>query len=706
MLSAAMVSIPLGAAHGEQTPGKSAVISEVIVTATRRAERLRDVPISVTAVQADTLRDAGINNTRDLPLVVPGLRIENSGAYVQPTIRGITTTFNSPSAEANIATYVDGVYMNTQVAAVYDLPDVESVQVLKGPQGTLFGRNATGGAILINSVQPNLETFSGMVDVLAGRFKNVVGKGYVTGPIVPGKIAFEAAAASEYMDSYKHNLFPAGPHGGGLRTQMARAKLRVLPWEGADFTLMGVYVHRVDDVGIRNTNYLGNNANLRTFGPALIASRPYEYSLNEAPIARTNQRSVSLRGTIQAGPGYFTTTTAYVNNFNHLTSDSDNSPLAGPTATYYNIPGWARSFQQELTYTTNQIGRVRAVGGLFYFRAHGGQDLYANRGQFGLFSRERFRAYAAFAEAVTDITDRLSLTTGIRYSHDSAEGRGSLVLGPGGPPDPVALLGRKKWHAWTPRVSVLYKVTERTNVYATYSQGFKTGLFNAATRQAAPVDPERVKAYEIGLKSDAIPDVSVGASGFYYDYKNLQQVVIISTGLQQLANAAASKIYGVEVNGAWRPEGGFSLSGGATWLHGKYKNFPKAVINVPTGVGGNRAVVADVSGNTMVRSPKFSANLTAGYEVDTASGKFDATGTIFHSGKFYIEPSNRIVQPSFTMINASVGWQPPGSHLNLRVWGKNLNNEAVITTNNISAAADGVGYGPPRTYGVEAIYRF
>jgi iron complex outermembrane receptor protein len=703
-MSAATTLVQVSAAHAAAAPDKSgpSAVQEVIVTATRRAERLRDVPISVTAVGGDTIRNAGINTTRDLPLVVPGLRIENAGAYVQPTIRGITTTFNSPSAEANIATYVDGIYENTQVAAVYDLPDVQNVQVLKGPQGTLFGRNATGGAILINSVEPNLNTYSGMVDLSAGRFKEVIGKGYVTGPIIPGKVAFEAGLMSGYMDTYKHDLYPPGPHGGGLRSRMARGKLRFLPWDGADFTLMGIYVHRVDNIGIRNTNYLGNNAQLKNYGP-LIARNPWDYSDNEAPTARTDQRSISLRGTVQAGPGYFTTTTAYVNNFNTLTSDSDNSPAA---VTYYFIPGWARSFQQELTYTTNQIGRVRGVGGFFFYRAHGGQDLHANRGAFGLYSRERFKAEALFAEAVTDITDRLSLTTGIRYSHDSAEGRGSLVLGPGPAPDPVALLGKKKWHAWTPRISVLYKATDRTNVYATYSQGFKTGLFNAATRQVNPVDPEKVKAYEIGIKSDEIPDVSLGASGFYYDYKNLQQVVIVGVGLQTLANAAASKIYGIEVNGAWHPEGGFSLSGGATWLHARYKDFPRAVVNVPTGTGGNVSVEKDVSGYTMVRSPNFSANVTADYVKDTAHGRFDATATFFYSSKFYVEPSNRIVQPSFVMINASLGWQPVGTHVELRVWGKNLNNEAVMTTQNISTAADGVGYGPPRTYGVEAIYKF
>lgn len=707
--SAAVIAfVPFHAvcAQDRQTSDSAAASSEIIVTAQRRAESLQDVPISVTAVSGETLAESGVTATNELMMVVPGLRIEASGAYVQPTIRGISTSVISPTAETNIATYIDGVYQTTQVGAIYELPDVKQVEVLKGPQGTLFGRNATGGAILISTIEPDLQNVEGEVSASYGRFDEVKLKGYVTAPIVEDKVSMMLSAFYENADGYKRHLLKDRRRVGGVETVFVRGKLRFQPWDGADFTLTGFYSDRDDRTAVKNTNYLGNNAARQTLPVSQIASRPWEYSGDEDPFAKSKIRSVSLRGDIEVGPGTLTTTTAYTHATNILTSDSDNSPLV---ESFIAVPGRAKSFQQELVYATNQLGRVRAVGGLFYYRNSGGQDLDFNRGQLGIFTIEKAESYAAFGEVTFDVSDRLSVTGGIRYSHDNQRAFASILFGTAIRPDTIPKLGEASWNAWTPRLSVLYQVTDRTNVYATYTQGFKSGLFNAVSFQTTPVNPEKVDSYEIGIKSAESNDLSWSLAGFYYDYTDLQQPTIVSTETtpqQELRNAASSEIYGAEFSAAWRVTDRFRLDAGLTYLHARFESYPIAVINVPTGVGGNQQIVADVSGNTLIRSPTWSGNLTASYSVDASFGRIEAAGTIFYSSKFYLEAGNRVVQPDYALLNASLGVRPHGTNAEIRLWGKNLTNQSVLYGSNILANGDSVNHAPPRTYGIEFIYRF
>lgn len=708
LLAASVFALaPYAPAQAQGGPPEEGVASsEIIVTAQRRAERLQDVPISVTALSGDSLSDNGIASTKELSMAVPGLRIESTGAYVQPTIRGISTSVVSPTAESNIATYIDGVYQTTQVAAIYELPDVDRLEVLKGPQGTLFGRNATGGAILINTLKPSLTDISGMASASYGRFDQVVLKGHFTAPLIEDRVGLGIATFYENRDGFRRNLLQGGRRGGSVNSFLLRGKLRFIPWEGADFTLTGLYTDRDDYDAVRNTNFRGNNAALATLPASQIASRPWEFSGNENPFALSKQWSVSLRGDIEAGPGTLTTTTAYTRDKNLLASDSDNSPL--PT-TYIVTPGFARTFQQELVYATDPIGRVSGVFGLFYFHNEGGQNLDFNRKALTIFQKDKAESYAAFGELTFALTDRLSVTGGVRYSHDTQTAFVTSVPGTGIKPAVIPRLGRKSWSAWTPRASIVYKVTDDTNVYATYSQGFKAGLFNTVSFQVTPVNPEKVKAFEAGVKSSAIAGLSFTLAGFYYDYKDLQQpTAILNAGVprQELRNAASSEIYGAEATASIRLSDAFSLDAGLTYLHARFESYPTALVNVPTGVGGNSQVFLDVSGNALIRSPEWSGNVNARYAREFGIGRIEATASLFYSSRFYLEPGNRITQPEYAQINASIGLTPAGTDLELKLWGKNLTNQAVIYGANPSAGGDVIFHGPPRTYGVEVSYRF
>jgi iron complex outermembrane receptor protein len=212
-------------------------LEEVVVTAQRRSERLQDVPLSISAQSGADLTNAGIVNTQDLTNVVPGLKIDRVGAFTTPAIRGISTQIAQPGADANVAVYLDGVYLPNQATNTFDLPDIDKIEVSKGPQGTLFGRNATGGAIQIYTLSPSF-TSSGRVQVGYGSFNDKNIDGFLTGPIIDSLLAGSISAYFDKNTGYLKNIID-DKDAGGLESENVRGKLLFTPMPGASFTLTG-----------------------------------------------------------------------------------------------------------------------------------------------------------------------------------------------------------------------------------------------------------------------------------------------------------------------------------------------------------------------------------------------------------------------------------------------------------------------------------
>ena len=261
---------------------------DIIVTAQRRDEKLRDVPISVTALNADMLSKAGVTNTIELAKVSPGVSLPFYGGFLQPSIRGISSSLAGLGDSPNVAIYIDGVYQASQSGALADLPDVDSVQVLKGPQGSLYGQNAAGGAIIINTIEPSF-TLKGLLSASYGNFKDANLKGYVTGPLSE-KLAVLLSGSFRNREGINTDLLRGG-HDDGLRSHLIRGKLLWQPSEGTSLTLSGFYSRR-DDSGI----YSGAPLNGNSLGVAIaklpcafgglaclnlpLATKPYEIALN------------------------------------------------------------------------------------------------------------------------------------------------------------------------------------------------------------------------------------------------------------------------------------------------------------------------------------------------------------------------------------------------------------------------------------------
>jgi len=681
-------------------------IEEVVVTAQRRSESLQDVPLSITAVTAKDLQNAGIQTSQDLPMVTPGLRVDAIGAFVKPAIRGITTTQTSAGGEPNVATYLDGVYQHLQTAAVFDLPDVNQIEVLKGPQGTLFGRNATGGAILILTLDPDLENVNGFVSGRYGNFNSSELKAFGSAPLIEDKLAFSLTGFQKDTDGYKHDILNGG-RGGEVEAQLLRAKLRFLPWDGADFVLTALYSNLDDYNSLKYTNLDGNNVTpLLGLDPALVPSGPYDYATDAPGYSGVEENAVSLRGEIAFGPGVLSTTTSYSKYDTKTVIDSDYTPASLVTIV---TPGDSEVYSQELVYATDQLGAFRAVVGLFYFNAESSfTPVNINNFAFANYTTDDVEAIAAFGEATYDITDKLSLTAGVRYSKEDVAAYSFIAFAPGYPDD-IPLLGKKTFNSVTPRISLLYAIEEDTNFYASYSEGFKSGVFNSTALQQDAVDPEEVSALEIGVKSPAVENFNYSLAAFYYDYTDLQVTTYDLVGtvlVSSLQNAAQAQIYGAEFNADWNVTTDFNLSIALGYLHARYDSFPAASVTIPTGFGGNTTVASDVSGNSMIRSPEWAGSITANYVKSLSFGDIDFAGTLFYSSKIYHDVGNRIEQPAHTLLNASIGWSRGDSGLNVKLWGRNLTDEEVITSTVLQDVGDGVAFAPPRTYGVEVGYTF
>ncbi|HEY3658402.1 MAG TPA: TonB-dependent receptor [Steroidobacteraceae bacterium] len=714
----AQATSPVASANqtSSQTPESSGSLAEIIVTAQHREERLVDVPISVAIQTGDQLIRTGISDTRDLTIMTPGLKVDRLGIYTQSAIRGISTEVVDPGTEANIAYYVDGVYEPSQIALTFDLVDIDHVEVDKGPQGTLFGRNATGGAIQIFTAKPSF-TPSGSVTVGYGNFNAQEYKAFLTGPIVPDKLAGSVSVSYNGNDGYYRNLLQNGAEFGSLSSTTTRGKLLFTPVDGAAFLLTLQHINRQDPGGVLGQALNGNTV-ARVLAPGtIIAAGPYEAAWAPyAPYSHQTSTTASLKADFDLSYGTLTSITGYSTDDVNSTIEGDYTSAA--IAEYMlSIPD--RYYSEEIQFASKKRDKFSWIGGLFVFDGKGSWDpLHIPEAHFYSYGTQKDRSYAVFGEANYDFSDRLTGIAGVRFSKERKELDGSFGNAAGVPlVDPNTELGAKSWNSTTPRLSLRYQVTDTLNAYVTYNQGFKSGGYVVSSLFKQPYDPEKVDAYEIGLKS-AQKDFTFNTAVFYYNYKDQQVTTSINVNgvpLGVVANAASSRIYGLDADITARLTDEFQVYSGLSLLSAKYASYPKATVNAPATedpfgnpctLCGNQAEVVDVSGHYLPRSPKWTLNISPEYTRKLPAGELDVSATVYHTAGFFFEPLNRIPQPAYTSVNARTSWTFGGTGVKVSAWGKNLTNRVIYSGTFQSQLADGIMYAPPRTYGLELQYRF
>ena len=698
-----------------QDEGSGGTLEEVVVTAQRRSERLLDVPISVTAVSGAQLIEAGIQTSQDLGQVVPGLTMVETGLYLQPAIRGITNSYTSPSAEPNVATYVDGIYQGNMTYAIYEEPDIQREEVLKGPQGTLFGRNATGGAIQIFTEEPSF-TPTGHFSAGYGNWNEKIASAFVTGPLIGDTLAGSVTVYHRNNDGFHHDLLADGNETGAMEIDLVRTKLLLNIPDIVQLETNVLYSNTYDYGSVENTNLNGNTLSRAIDPAAPIASQPWQVAQDAPSYLDAQNWQFSLRARSNLAWGELTSLAAYTDLNDHIPSDGDYSPLP---ILAYNVNTYTKAFSEELTFSSKQFGPLQDVAGLFYYHKNGAYDplVIAAVGSPLIFdyTRDTTDAVAVFTELHYDVTDWLSLIGGVRLNHEEQFARAGLSY-------PPAQFNKLNDNRATPRFSVIYKMNDATRAYFTYGEGFKSGLFNSQSYPFDPaanknaVAPETVRAYEVGLKFEP-SSLPLRLHGAFYDndYKNLQvselENVAGQAGVSVLQNAASVRSYGFDGDATWAATRDLSVVLGMNWLHSKYTSFPNAAVDEPPPPPapqneGNIQSTVDATGNWTIRSPEWTYNAGLNYGHDFGFGKIGLSGNLFYSSRVYFDAQDRVSQDSYVLLNLRGTWQPRGSNFKLGIWTRNLTNADVINSTTITTFGDAVNYLPPRSYGGDVSYSF
>lgn len=720
---------------------------DIIVTAQRRDEKLRDVPISVTALNADMLSKAGVTNTIELAKVSPGVSLPFYGAFLQPSIRGISSSLAGLGDSPNVALYVDGVYQASQSGALADLPDVDSVQVLKGPQGSLYGQNAAGGAIIINTIQPSF-TLKGLLSASYGNFKDASLKGYVTGPL-SDTLAVALSGAYRNREGINTDLLRGG-HDDGLRSHLIRGKLLWRPSDSASLTLTGFYSEH-DDSGI----YSGAPLNGNSLGVAIaqlpcafgglaclnlpIATKPYQIALNPAADTRIKTYGVSLLGKFEIGDiGTLSTVSSYRRTDVLDLVDLDQSPV-NAVGVYLAIG--ERDYIQELNFTSKDMGGLTLSAGMFYMDKAETYDqnfaLIYPSGAGGLFntaypslprpvftqgqySLAKKQSWAGYAEATYQLTDQLSLTLAGRYSHETvkvATITGQFNWQPGDPQlTPLAdPRGSFTFNKFTPRAVLRFKPNDNNTLYASFSKGFKSGFVNGGNVNNCtplplcvdpPVAPENVDAYEVGYKGKIADILDLNLAAFHYIYKDIQVFIYDPLNVSRYQNAARGQINGFEFGAVLRATPELTLNVSGSYLDAKYKSFRQASVFNPNGFGNTQSSQS-ATGKRLMRTPEWTVNGSFNYTRNLGGVGVGAYGGIsYNSGQFF-DPNNRVEQKAYALVDAELSFAPDAFNgARIVFWGKNLTNKAVLQSVLESGIGDSVSYSDPRTYGVRLEYKF
>jgi len=714
---------------------------EILVTAQRRAQRLEDIPMAVTAVSAATIETSNITGLHDIGRVAPGVQVNFAGAFTQPSIRGVTTLTNGNGIENNVAIYVDGFYEPSPVTINIELANLASIEVLKGPQGTLYGRNATGGAILINTLAPS-ETMTAKFDLSYASFDDKRASAYVSGPL-SDRVRFSVAGSYRDRGGYLELVDPAVigrviGRGNPLTQGMVRTKLEIGLTDSFMATFGYNYIYSNDTTGHVYTPYAYYPASFPQ--PPRRAPRFGQVSYNVEPKLENVAHQLTLKLVLDTGIGTMTSYTGYTARKDRSQFDFD--------GTYNQLVSFVSAydqdtFQQALDFVIKAVDRLDLVVGAAYFYDDirgvpelGGSSNFGSTG--ALISKTvsggTTKSYSLYADATYALTDALSVNVGGRYTHDDKDVDMYVVNGAGA----YTLVPTHKeatFSAFTPRASLRYEIAPRTNVYASWSRGFRSGSFGlgavSSTDLLRAIRPETLTAYEIGFKM-ARSNVRLDLAAFYYDYTDINVSVSVPAAqcpagqtcvpIPQFGNAPGATIYGVDAQVSITPVQGLNIQAGGAWLHARYGDFPNATgngLNAATGL--NVSQPQDWSHQQMARAPNFSGNFNVDYTFGLAAGEMQLAANVAYTDSYVVNNASlygplagpalankqRYRQSAFALVNASATWTDPSGHLSFGVFGRNLTDKRYRSTYNGSVNfGDYSGMAPPRSLGVKLGYRY
>lgn len=675
-------------------------LEEIIVTAQKRSENLQDVPIAVTALSSSALESAGVSSIQNIQVAVPGVAFAQTAGYSLPRVRGVGTGAAGPGIENSVATYIDNVYIVSPFASMLSFNNIAQLAVLKGPQGTLFGRNATGGVIQISTLDPDEGTRLN-ASLTAANYGTFGGNVYAATGLGEAASAGVAGFYTNQTDGYGRNLV-TGSEVGGYEAFGVRAKLKLQPTDSTVVRISGDYAKNEGDLFVFHI----------AKGTLPIGGVPYTGpDFSEALTIDNSQRiesgGVSLQIDQDIGRLRLVSITAYRRSLIDETFDSDAQPAP---ITAVSLKQKDRQFSQELQLLSPRTGGFTWMLGFFYFDATGRYPFSNIQSRAAPFlapptrinnaATQSTKSLAGFGQATVEISEATKLTAGLRYTSDerSFDNRRQITLPNGFALPASTASGEAKFNKLTWRLSLDHRFSEELLGYVSYNRGFKSGLFDPLTQPANLLRPEVLDAFEVGLKADLFDrTVRINAAAFHYDYQDIQISRVIS-GQIILQNGQGAKVDGLDLDLTARLSPRFTLTGGLSVLDHRFSAFPDAPRYTPLPTGGNAVSTGDAKGNRLPMVPVWTLNLGGTYTIPTSFGDLQLNGNYYHNDGYFEGPENRFRQAPFDLVNASIDWT--SGRWRASIWGRNIFNQFYSTQLSAQARGDSVVVGDPRTYGV------
>jgi iron complex outermembrane receptor protein len=654
-------------------------IADIVVTATRMGEtQLQSTPIAVTALSGDQLAARGVRDVQDLKAYVPSLQVSDLSGYTQLYVRGIGSNIVFIGSDPSTTIHLDGIYLARPLSYLTDFLDVDRVEVLRGPQGTLYGRNSVGGTINIVSRKPSAE-LEGQVQAGYGTYNRYGVQAYVSGPIA-GEVRASLAADVSGHDGYRDNV-STGNDAESLKSRGVRGQLLIPIGSGewilrADWSRQsgsfGAYPKLIGPIGVPlDDSILGdfdkvsmnrdNHTVLENYGGVSDLTLPLADGIDLRSL--TGYRE--FRGSIDADP-------------DASSLDLQRNLIA---------PIRQRQFSQELSL----LGDTEAfdwVLGAYYFNERNREPLTLAIFPFGATHVQRpllrARSFALFGQGEYHLTPQLSVVAGLRWTTerkhydltdyftasvdtdpDVAAG-GPILSGIPGLPDPFTVDTSRKDHAVTPKFGINFKPNDTMLLYASATRGFKSGGYDYGANNTADASagygPEKLWSYEAGLKSDWFGRrLRFNLTGFYYDYTDLQVQSYVQIGASfgaRTQNAATARVKGIEAEIVARPVPALELTANGAWLDAKYRRYPNAYVTT----FGN----FDAAGKRLNNAPQWSATFAATYTIDLdAAGKVQLGADAHVQSAVYFTAANDGIgavngyleqQKSYGIVNGRIGW--------------------------------------------------
>lgn len=719
-------------------------LETITVTAQRREQNMQETPLSVQAISAESLGAGGVVDSQSLQALVPGLVFTNNLTAGIPYIRGVGQNTGSLGVESPVAMYIDGVYLVAPASGLFNFNNLERIEVAKGPQGTLFGRNTTGGVIHIITQQPSGE-FDWKARVGYGNYQTFTGDAYVTGAVGSNLSTSVAAYYEKQDEGHIRNVFLNRDIG---QTEDYGVQNKWL-WDASENTEVGLnllYNYKAGSQGTTASVYEGTLADDRVTRNA----GPYTTSSGIPTVNRDAQALSALTVHHDFSQVRLTSISSYHWLWDSFDFVQNAEPLHTPflpgvaAVTQY-IIGRQRTFTQEFQVQSLPGTAISWTAGLYYLHDNTELDvrdlrenqfIFQGSGSNLIFAKQQTKSYAVYLDGSREILPSTNLTLGIRYSEDekaltgqttSVTAAGGTVTttpaAPGGTTPPLET--PKSWGELSYRAVLDYHFTPDVMSYVSYNRGFKSGLYNITTFFNQPVDPEIVDAYEIGLKTELLDHrLRLNMAAYYYDYKDVQlrQVSSAFPGRFLLLNAADATIQGLDADFTAVLGANISINGGFSILDAKYGDFPGGPVAIPNPVsvplpagcaplgaalppaaalpGGNTTVSCDLSDTRMIRAPEFTGNLGVRYSLPFSGGaSLTIDATDHYNDGFTWDVDGRLRQKPYHDVRASVTWTASSGRWDVSLWGRNLADEE-IHANATAGATTTYMPGMPRTYGV------